>query len=158
MPGGRPPRDASELGARWGSVAGNGLGWGRGPRDWGGILGSERRPQNGEGAPGKGEREPWVGEETQTGRGLGNVRGAGIWGEGCLGNTELIPWWGRGLVRGGSQNWGGGTGNQGQRRDTESREKRGTPRGCVGTLRQGTPVCELSHPRILSGDSQFADE
>lgn len=71
MPGGRPPRDASELGARWGSVAGNGLDWGRGPRDWGGSLGSERPPQNGEGAMGKGERDPWVGGEMQVGGGLG---------------------------------------------------------------------------------------
>lgn len=40
----------------------------------------------------------------------------------------------------------------------EFREKRGTPRCLVGTLGQGTSVSELRQPKILSGDSQFADE
>ena len=37
-------------------------------------------------------------------------------------------------------------------------EKRGTPTRCVGDSGTGHPVSELRHPKILSGDSQFADE
>lgn len=38
------------------------------------------------------------------------------------------------------------------------REKKGTPRCYMGAPELGILVSETRHPRILSGDSQFADE
>ena len=74
-------------------------------------LKTETEPEIGEGdqreAPrmGRGFRrggKPRVGEGTHTGRGLGNVKGIRIWGQGCLGNSETTPRWGRGRAGGGS--------------------------------------------------------
>lgn len=82
-------------------------------QDWGGGLGSERSPQKRGVERGGGEIQ--VGERTQTGRALGNIKGTWIWGSipGLPGNAETIPRWGGGRTGGGSQKWGGDTGNQG---------------------------------------------
>lgn len=88
----------------------------------------------------EGEGEPWVGEGTQTGRRLGNVRAFGFGGK-VVWRMQRRPHGGEGAGLGvGLRIREGALGIKARRGagHPEFRKKKGTPRCYMGTLGQGT--------------------
>lgn len=125
-----------------------------------GAWDQREAPRTGRGAM-RGEGRPRLGRERKLGGRLEMSGGLGFGGQspGCPGECGDNPKVGRGPGWRWVSELGRGHWEPRLREGTQTLERRrGHPDVIWGAPELGIPVSELRHPRILSGDSQFANE